>query len=188
MHRAVSCWRTPTSGRDWVIRALLARLMLGFPLVLVLAWFFEWTPAGLVADGAEPPASAIRLRTRRKLDLAIAVLVIGALGYLAATWDWRKSDTGPAPAAPAPTATLAVLPFKPLLAATRDEALELGMTDTLIARLSGIEEVTVRPLSSVRRYGGLEQDALAAGRELEVARCSTAASSERAIGCELPCG
>jgi serine/threonine-protein kinase len=66
-------------------------------------------------------------------------------------------------------ATLAVLPFKPLLAATRDEALELGMTDTLIARLSSIAEVTVRPLSSVRRYGDLEQDALAAGRELEVA-------------------
>ena len=66
-------------------------------------------------------------------------------------------------------ATLAVLPFKPLLAKTRDEALELGMTDTFIARLSSIEEVTVRPLSSVRRYGGLEQDALAAGRELQVA-------------------
>ena len=62
-----------------------------------------------------------------------------------------------------------MLPFKPLLAATRDEALELGMTDTLIARLSGIEDVTVRPLSSVRRYGELEQDALAAGRELHVA-------------------
>ena len=73
-----------------MIRALLAALMLGFPLVLVLAWFFEWTPAGLVADGAEPPASAIRLRTRRKLDLAIAVLVIAALGYLAATWEWRS--------------------------------------------------------------------------------------------------
>ena len=154
----------------WVIRALLAALMLGFPLVLVLAWFFEWTPAGLVADGAEPPASAIRLRTRRKLDLAIAVLVIAALGYLAATWDWRKSEyRTPRRPQPAATATLAVLPFKPLLAATRDEALELGMTDTLIARLSGIEDVTVRPLSSVRRYGELEQDALAAGRELQVA-------------------
>ena len=150
----------------WVIRALLAALMLGFPLILVLAWFFEWTPAGLVADGAEPPASAIRLRSRRKLDFAIAVLVIAALGYLAATWEWSDPDT--APSEPVATATLAVLPFKPLLAATRDEALELGMTDTLIARLSSIEEVTVRPLSSVRRYGGLEQDALAAGRELEV--------------------
>jgi TolB-like protein/Tfp pilus assembly protein PilF len=154
---------------DWVIRALLAALMLGFPLVLVLAWFLEWTPTGLVAEGTDAPTSAIRLRTRRKLDLAIAVLVIAALGYLAATWEWRKSDPDTAPAGPVTTATLAVLPFKPLLATTRDEALELGMTDTLIARLSSIEEVTVRPLSSVRRYGGLEQDALAAGRELEVA-------------------
>ena len=93
---------------------------------------------------------------------------MAVLGYLAATYDWRKSSPGPKPAAPVATASLAVLPFKPLLAATRDEALELGMTDTLIARLSSIEEVTVRPLSSVRRYGGLEQDALAAGRELEV--------------------
>jgi TolB-like protein/Tfp pilus assembly protein PilF len=154
---------------DWVIRALLAALMLGFPLVLVLAWFFEWTPAGLVADGAGRPVSAIRLRTRRKLDLAIALLLFGVLGYLAATWNWREPSTGPAPAPLAPAATLAVLPFKPLLAATRDEALELGMTDTLIARLSGIEDVTVRPLSSVRRYGELEQDALAAGRELQLA-------------------
>jgi TolB-like protein/tetratricopeptide (TPR) repeat protein len=153
----------------WVIRALLAALMLGFPLVLVLAWFFELTPAGLVAGKPDAPTSAVRLRTRRKLDIAIAALVVAALGYLAATYDWRKSSPGPKPAAPVATATLAVLPFKPLLAATRDEALELGMTDTLIARLSGIEEVTVRPLSSVRRYGGLEQDALVAGRELEVA-------------------
>ena len=80
----------------WTIRALLTALMLGFPLVLVLAWFFEWTPAGLVADGAKPPASAIRLRTRRKLDLAIALLLFGVLGYLAATWNWREPDTEPA--------------------------------------------------------------------------------------------
>jgi TolB-like protein/Flp pilus assembly protein TadD len=150
----------------WVVRALLAALMLGFPLALVLAWFFELTPAGLVAEKSVAPGSAIRLRARRKLDVAIAVLVVVALGYLAATYDWRKgSSRVPTPAT---TATLAVLPFKPLLAATRDEALELGMTDTLIARLSSIEEMTVRPLSSVRRYGGLEQDALLAGRELEV--------------------
>jgi len=57
----------------WVIRALLAALMLGFPLVLVLAWFFEWTLAGLVADGTAAPVSSIRLRTRRKLDLARAI-------------------------------------------------------------------------------------------------------------------
>jgi len=152
----------------WVIRALLTVLLLGFPLVLVLAWFFELTPAGLVAEGTETRAAAIRLRTRRKLDVIIAALVVAGLGYLAASYDWRRTpDAVPPPLVT--TATLAVLPFKPLLAANRDEALELGMTDTLIARLSGIADVTVRPLSSVRRYDDIDQDALTAGRELEVA-------------------
>lgn len=64
--------------------------------------------------------------------------------------------------------TIAVLPFKPLVEGMRDEALELGMADALIAKLSGGEGFTVRPLSAVRRYGALEQDAAAAGRELGV--------------------
>jgi DNA-binding winged helix-turn-helix (wHTH) protein/tetratricopeptide (TPR) repeat protein len=64
--------------------------------------------------------------------------------------------------------TIAVLPFKPLVEKNRDEALELGMADALIIRLSNSSEIIVRPLSSVRRYGGLEQDAQSAGRELGV--------------------
>jgi hypothetical protein len=52
---------------------------------------------------------------------------------------------------------IAVLPFKPLLADSRDEALELGLADTLITRLSGLKNLTVRPLSAVRRYTALDQ-------------------------------
>src|SRR5258705_4067295 len=40
------------------------------------------------------------------------------------------------------------------------------MADALIIRLSNSREVVVRPLTSVRRYGGLEQDAQTAGRKL----------------------
>ena len=61
-----------------------------------------------------------------------------------------------------------MLPFKPLVADHRDESLEMGMADTLNFRLSSLRDVTVRPISSVRKFGGLEQDPLAAGRELGV--------------------
>jgi serine/threonine-protein kinase len=64
--------------------------------------------------------------------------------------------------------SIAVLPFKPLIAESRDEALELGMADTLINKLSNIRQVTVRPLSAVRQYTRLEQDATTAGREQKV--------------------
>jgi tetratricopeptide (TPR) repeat protein len=44
----------------------------------------------------------------------------------------------------------------------------MGMADTLIARLGDNREIVVRPLSSVRKFGNLEQDVLVAGRALDV--------------------
>jgi TolB-like protein/Tfp pilus assembly protein PilF len=67
-----------------------------------------------------------------------------------------------------PTKSIAVLPFKPLLAASRDESLELGMADTLITKLGNLRQIIVRPVSAVRKYAGLEQDPVAAGREQRV--------------------
>ena len=64
--------------------------------------------------------------------------------------------------------SLAVLPFKPINKDARDAYLELGMADTLITRLSNLSEVAVRPTTAVRKYDGLEQDPVAAGRELKV--------------------
>ncbi len=78
---------------------------------------------------------------------------------------WRENRNIPSVAQ---IRTLAVLPFKPLVADQRDETLEFGMADALIAKLSGIDELAVRPLSSVRKYYSSEQDALMAGRELNV--------------------
>jgi TolB-like protein/tetratricopeptide (TPR) repeat protein len=63
--------------------------------------------------------------------------------------------------------TIAVLPFEPLAARERDESLELGISDALINRLSGLRALCVRPLSAVRRFaGGGYHDPLATGREL----------------------
>jgi serine/threonine-protein kinase len=95
------------------------------------------------------------------------IFVFGALILLVAgaAFVYWSSESGKA-GVDSPTKTIAVLPFKPIVAGIRDEALEMGMADALISKLSGNGEVTVRPLSSVRRYASLEQDSLAAGREL----------------------
>jgi tetratricopeptide (TPR) repeat protein len=44
----------------------------------------------------------------------------------------------------------------------------MGLADTLISRLGSNREMVVRPLSSVRKFADLEQDAAAAGRALGV--------------------
>ena len=64
--------------------------------------------------------------------------------------------------------SLAILPFKPLLPTERNESLELGMTESLISSLGRYSSPAIAPLSSVRRYASLNQDPLAAGRELHV--------------------
>jgi DNA-binding winged helix-turn-helix (wHTH) protein/TolB-like protein len=66
-------------------------------------------------------------------------------------------------------ASIAVLPFKPLLASSRNAAIEIGVAELLINRLSTLPGMVVRPLSSVRRFASVEQDPLQAGRELDVA-------------------
>ena len=62
-----------------------------------------------------------------------------------------------------------MLPFKPLVAEGRDELLEVGMADSLIARLSTVPGLVVRSVGSVRHYVGADQDPMRAARELDVA-------------------
>ena len=92
---------------------------------------------------------------------ASSVLVLAAVGYRLL----RRTNEG---SVDAPIRTIAVLPFKPLVVENRNEALEFGMADTLISKLSGGDEVVVRPLSASRRYTSLDQDSLMAGRDLGV--------------------
>ena len=125
-------------------------------------------PAEIPATlSSQPIPSDTQFRTpsgaNRKMVIGAAVLLMAAA---AAFYLYRQLSHQSA--ATAPIRTVAVLPFKPLVTGERNEALELGMAETLISKLSRNEKVTVRPLSSVRRYIGLEQDSIAAGNELNV--------------------
>ena len=104
----------------------------------------------------------IQSRTVAAVLLAIIAVLLGGLAL--AIYSSRHERPQPA----TPIKSIAVLPFKPLIAESRDEALELGMADTLINKLSNIRQITVRPLSAVRQYTSVQQDAVAAGREQKV--------------------
>ena len=140
----------------------------GFRFVAAVAALPD-ADASLVAPAeatapAPPPIEADLPDKRHLLRLA---LVAGATAALAAAgwWVWRRPL---AAGAAAQGATPAVLPFKPLVAEGRDELLEKGMADSLIARLSTVPGLVVRSTGSVLRYAGAEQDPLRAARELEV--------------------
>ena len=122
----------------------------------------EQNPSAAPASSLPKQAASgfsVHLRRLVLAGLLAGLLTVGAVYFL------RSRNSASAH----PTLeSIAVLPFKPLVPESRDEALELGMADTLITKLSNGTKIVVRPISSVRRYGGVEQDALAAGRELVV--------------------
>jgi DNA-binding winged helix-turn-helix (wHTH) protein/TolB-like protein/Flp pilus assembly protein TadD len=105
----------------------------------------------------------------RRLNLmAILLAAVGLLVVLVAailsSRSLRTAKVGTA----TPVHSIAVLPFRPISAESGDEYLGIGMADTLIIRLSNINQLIVRPISAVRKYSRNDQDPLIAGREQEV--------------------
>jgi DNA-binding winged helix-turn-helix (wHTH) protein/Tfp pilus assembly protein PilF len=94
------------------------------------------------------------------------IMTVAGRGYCFVADVRTRQPRSETPTAPS-LRTMAVLPFQPLVAEYGDPALELGMADTLIARLGG-REIIVRPVTSVRKFVESDQDPLAAGRELGV--------------------
>src|SRR5262245_50515664 len=111
-------------------------------------------------DGGRHEAPGVRRISRWSRRLA-AGLVAGAALAAAVSWTLPR-------ARPPTEITLAVLPFKPLVVEQRDPMLEFGLTDTLISQLSHVPGLVVSPWSSVRRFAAVDQDPVAAGRELGV--------------------
>lgn len=120
------------------------------------------------AAPADPARDQEREKSRSRLSaltvLVASIVAVSLVGFGLLAYYSRTSQVTPAPQ----ITTIAVLPFKPLAAEARDESLELGMAETLITALGKISQITVRPISAVRQYTALDQDALKAGREQRV--------------------
>jgi DNA-binding winged helix-turn-helix (wHTH) protein/TolB-like protein len=100
-------------------------------------------------------------RNRTAAVFATAILLIVVIGFGYYYLSARKAAVGD-------KKSIAVLPFKPINTANRDEFYEIGIAEILINQLGSTKGFVVRPLSAIRKYSDIEQDALAAGREQQV--------------------
>lgn len=138
-----------------------------------------------VKDPIQPAFETERIRTDRiviedqpsiqsprriswpRLRFSKTGLTLSVIGFIsiAAFLVWLSLLNEPAP--PSPIRSIAVLPFKPLNADSRDESLEMGMAEALITRLSNLKQIIVRPINAVRIYTDLQQDPVKAGKETQ---------------------
>lgn len=103
---------------------------------------------------------ARRFQTTTLVLLCLFVAVAGI-----GVWSSAKNEI--AASKPPTPKTIAVLPFKLLNTDAKDDSLGFGMSDTLITKLSSVQNLTVRPTSSVMKFADYNQDEVSAGRELK---------------------
>lgn len=96
---------------------------------------------------------------------AAAVLVLFSVSIIAAYF-WQKQNV--IKPMTSDVKKIAVLPFKSFNQDSESEVVKMVLTDSLITKISGLEQIKVLPTSAVSRYTNPNQDPLAAGRELKV--------------------
>jgi TolB-like protein/Tfp pilus assembly protein PilF len=168
----------------WGIRLLLGLLLLGFPLALIFAWVYELTPDGLKREAEVDPSSSVTAQTARRLDLLVIVLLVAAIGLVAADrfLNHREAASGTSVAAsqaPSPTlaagtnaaaaaVSIAVLPFVNMSEDKANEYFSDGLTEELLNVLANVQGMRVIARTSSFSYKGKEVKISDVARDLNV--------------------
>ena len=186
-----------TGAPDWVGKALIAMLVLGFIPVLALAWVFEVGPEGVRVDNgksqrdAGPQARRLDVITLGAVVLVVLLMIAQQLGpallspqppAAEETVSVRPTELPPAPAAqvpvePAPEAdpwipspgSIAALPFANRSAHADNKFFVDGIHDELLTELARNRALTVISRTSVMEYADTVKNLREIGTELGVA-------------------
>jgi TolB-like protein/Flp pilus assembly protein TadD len=123
------------------VRLVILSLLLGFPVAMIVAWIFEWTPGGLKRTSGLPAAESIQHGTGRTLDFVIIGALLIVIGALA----WQRLT-------PPPDKSVAVLPFENLSTEKENGFLADGIQDDLLTSLAKIKDLKVISRTSVMKY------------------------------------
>src|SRR5213593_638157 len=152
---------------NWVVRLVIALIVIGFPIALVIAWAFETTPEGIkrIQD--------VDLTVQRgsKKHVWIYVVVIAA-AISVALFSLGRYTAGNKAAVAAPNESqaksIAVLPFVNMSADKNDEYLSDGVSEELITALSKITGLQVKARTSSFAFKGKNADIEKIGELLHV--------------------
>jgi TolB-like protein/DNA-binding winged helix-turn-helix (wHTH) protein/Flp pilus assembly protein TadD len=116
---------------------------------------------------SDPPvlATSVPPAVRRLPSVRLAFVVAVLIGSITLVAVWSGTRVGEATP---PIRSVAVLPFRPLIADAGDEVLEVGLSEAVIIRLAHIKQLRVPSIHAVQRYARQHPDPRVAGRDLGV--------------------
>jgi TolB-like protein/Tfp pilus assembly protein PilF len=151
---------------NWVVRLIVALIIIGFPIALIFAWALEITPEGV--KRAEE-ADAMPRSARPKNRTWIYIVVVGAVVSLALFFLGRYT-AGHKLTSRDDNKSIAVLPFESLSQDKNDAYFADGVQDQILTNLAKVSDLKVISHTSVRQYKtGAERNLREIGRQLGVA-------------------
>ncbi len=134
---------------NWVVRLVIALVMIGFPIALVIAWAFEATPEGIKRTEDVDLGAAAK---QPKKHTWIYVVVIGAAFSVGLFFVGRYSARNGSSASELSAKSIAVLPFDNLSRDPDNAFFAEGVQDEILTRLAKVADLKVIARTSTQKF------------------------------------
>jgi TolB-like protein/Tfp pilus assembly protein PilF len=118
----------------WLGPAILAVLAVGFPIALIISWFYELTPEGLALDKDVSPMDVAAHAGSRRADVIVIAMLAAAVILFAYDKWWPEEPL---------ENSIAVLPFENLSGDPEQEYFSDGISEEILNLLAQIEPLKV---------------------------------------------
>jgi TolB-like protein/Tfp pilus assembly protein PilF len=144
---------------EWVGPAVLGLLAIGFPIALVLSWFYEISAAGIKLEQERDSNAPLDEAPGRRIDFIVISLLSAALILFAYDKWWLT---------PSPELSMAVLPFENMSTEPGKDYYSDGISEELLNVLGHYPGLRVAARTSSFQFKGKNQDINEIGEALNV--------------------
>jgi TolB-like protein len=154
---------------EWATRWFIVAAVVGFPLWIAFAWFYEFTPEGLKRESEVEPHESITRHTGRKLDFAIIAIMAMAIVLLVTDRFVLHHGVNEEASISVSAQSIAVLPFVNMSDEKANEYFSDGISEELLNLLAKIPQLQVTARTSSFSFKGKEIAIPEIARTLHVA-------------------
>ena len=152
---------------NWVVRLVIALVMIGFPIALVIAWAFEATPEGIKrTEDVDLAAAARRPRHRAWI---VVVIIAGAMSLGLFFLGRITAPSKQSGINEVSSKSIAVLPFVNMSSDKEQDYFSDGLSEELLNQLAQIPQLRVIARTSSFSFKSKEIDVATIARTLNVA-------------------
>ncbi|NNE05672.1 MAG: hypothetical protein HKN15_08125, partial [Xanthomonadales bacterium] len=166
---------------EWVMKTIIVLMAFGLVFAVIFAWAYELTPDGIKRESEIDSTATSSPVTARRLDRAIIIVLVLAVGYFA--WESRFSRQDPAmveatsdsgnveyqlPAQLDLDPSIAVLPFADMSPDKDQEYFSDGIAEELLNLLVRVDGLTVASRTSSFSYKNTPLNIAEIAEELQV--------------------